>query len=63
MRAVRIHSYGNSDQLKIEEIPDSKIKDVNEVLVKIHAAGVNPVDWKIRGNQVISKTLCLCRFL
>jgi NADPH:quinone reductase-like Zn-dependent oxidoreductase len=42
MTAIRIHSYGNSDQLKIEEIPNPKIKDDNEVLVKIHAAGVNP---------------------
>ncbi len=48
MKAIRIHSYGHSDQLKIEEIPNPKIKDDNEVVVKIHAVGVNPVDWKIR---------------
>src|SRR5688500_13148589 len=47
MKAVRIHSYGNSEQLKTEDVPLPEIR-ANEVLVKIHAAGVNPVDWKIR---------------
>lgn len=47
MKAVRIYDYGHSDQLSSDDIPSPKIKD-NEVLVKIHDAGVNPVDWKIR---------------
>lgn len=47
MKAVRIHSFGGSDQVRVEEIPLPKLKP-NEALVRIRAAGVNPVDWMIR---------------
>lgn len=47
MKAVRIHTYGHSDQMKVEEMPRPEV-DRDEVLVRIRAAGVNPVDWKIR---------------
>jgi NADPH:quinone reductase-like Zn-dependent oxidoreductase len=47
MKAVRIHAFGNSGVLKYEEAPKPKIGP-DEVLVKVYACGVNPVDWKIR---------------
>jgi NADPH:quinone reductase-like Zn-dependent oxidoreductase len=47
MKAVRIHQYGNADVLQIEDISVPDIKE-DEVLIKIHATSVNPVDWKIR---------------
>ena len=47
MKAVRMHDYGKADVLVYEEAPRPEPK-ANEVLVKVHAAGVNPVDWKIR---------------
>lgn len=47
MKAVRIHQYGNSDVLAFEEAPMPSISS-NEVLVRVVAASVNPVDWKIR---------------
>lgn len=47
MRAILIEQFGGRDKLKLVEIPVPKIREA-EVLVKIHAAGVNPVDWKIR---------------
>ena len=47
MKAVRIHAYGHADQMKIEEMPRPAIRS-DEALVRIRAAGVNPVDWKIR---------------
>lgn len=47
MKAVRIHAYGGPEVLRYE---DAKIPELGtgEVLVRVRAAGVNPVDWKIR---------------
>jgi len=47
MKAVQIHAYGGPDVLQFEDVPRPEPK-ANEVLVRVHAAGVNPVDWKIR---------------
>ena len=47
MKAIRIHDYGEADALIYEDasIPEPP---PDGVLIKVHAAGVNPVDWKIR---------------
>jgi NADPH:quinone reductase-like Zn-dependent oxidoreductase len=47
MKAVRIAQYGGLEQLKYEEAP---LPDIGpgHVLAKVHYAGVNPIDWKIR---------------
>jgi NADPH:quinone reductase-like Zn-dependent oxidoreductase len=47
MKAARIHDYGHSDQIRIEHIA-VPAQTSSDVLVRIDAAGVNPVDWKIR---------------
>jgi NADPH:quinone reductase-like Zn-dependent oxidoreductase len=47
MKAVRIHAFGGPEELKLEEAPKPVPKS-DEVLIKIFAAAVNPVDWKIR---------------
>ncbi len=47
MKAARIHAYGHSDQIEVEDVT-SPTNKADEVLVRIHAAGINPVDWKIR---------------
>ncbi|GAC1404487.1 MAG: NADP-dependent oxidoreductase [Ktedonobacteraceae bacterium] len=47
IKAIRVHDYGNADQLKLEQIPQPELQE-GEVLVRVYAAGVNPVDWKIR---------------
>ena len=47
MKAVQIHSFGGPDVLTYEEIPKPQ-PGPQEVLVRVRAAGVNPVDWKIR---------------
>lgn len=47
MKAVRIHQYGGPDVLKYEDAP-RPTPAADEVLVRVHATSVNPVDWKVR---------------
>jgi len=47
MKSVRIHSFGGPDVLQFEDAPVPKAGK-NEMFVRVYAAGVNPVDWKIR---------------
>jgi len=43
MKAIRVHEYGGPAVMKLEEIPDAK-PGSGEVVVRVRAAGVNPVD-------------------
>jgi len=47
MEAVRIHTYGGPEVLVHEEVRRPQPK-TGEVLVRVEAAAINPVDWKIR---------------
>ncbi|MBD2460152.1 NADP-dependent oxidoreductase [Oscillatoria sp. FACHB-1407] len=47
MKAVRIHAYGGLETLTYEEVPLPAIAQ-DDVLIRVHATAVNPVDWKIR---------------
>lgn len=47
MRTVHFYAYGGPEQLVVEQVP-RPAPQVGEVLVRVHAAGVNPIDWKIR---------------
>lgn len=47
MKAVRVHTYGGAEKMIPEEVKRPVIGD-DELLVRVHAAGVNPVDWKVR---------------
>lgn len=47
MRAVWQDALGGSDVLQVVQT-DRPVPGATEILVKVHAAGVNPLDWKIR---------------
>ncbi|MBL8250482.1 MAG: NADP-dependent oxidoreductase [Candidatus Competibacter sp.] len=47
MKAVRIHAYGGLDVLHYEDIPMPKLNP-DDILIRVRAAAINPVDWKIR---------------
>jgi len=47
MKAVRIHRYGGREVLSIDDIPLPDIAP-DDVLVRVVAASINPVDWKVR---------------
>jgi NADPH:quinone reductase-like Zn-dependent oxidoreductase len=47
MKAIVINRYGDSKVLQYTEL-ERPIPQANEVLIKIMAAGINPIDWKIR---------------
>lgn len=47
MKAVRQHQFGGAEVLQYEDAPRPE-PAAGEVLVKVYAAGVNPVDWKTR---------------
>ena len=44
MKAIVYRCYGSPDVLNVEDI-EKPVPTDNEVLVKVHAAGVNPLDW------------------
>ena len=47
MKAIRVTQHGGPEVLKVEEIPKPKA-DAGEVLIRVQAVGVNPVDTYIR---------------
>lgn len=56
MRAVVQHRLGGSDVLAVETVPRPTPLPT-EVLVRVHAAGVNPVDWKTREGHGMAAVL------
>lgn len=47
MRAIVLDQFGGRDQLHLADVP-TPVPGKREVLIRVRAAGVNPVDWKIR---------------
>ena len=47
MKAIRIHEFGEADVLKYEDVPDPAAGP-GQVLVKVEAIGINPVETYIR---------------
>src|SRR5205823_2653538 len=51
MKAIRINGFGGPEVLELDDVPVPQPGE-NELLVRIHAASINPVDYKIRRGTV-----------
>jgi NADPH:quinone reductase len=47
MKSIRVHEFGGPEQLKLEDVPDPQ-PGPGQVVVHVHAAGVNPVETYVR---------------
>jgi len=54
MKAILVHQFGGPEVLKLEEVPTPK-PAAGQVLVRIHAAGVNPYDTYMRAGTYAVK--------
>ena len=51
MRALRYHSYGSPEVLRIDELPEPS-PAVGEAKIRVRTVGLNPIDWKILAGHV-----------
>lgn len=51
MKTIRFHDYGPADVLRLEDVPDPLAGD-GQVLVRVAATSVNPIDFKIRSGSL-----------
>lgn len=60
MKAVRIHAFGGPEVLQLEDVA-RPVPAADEILIKLYASGVNPVDWVVRegGNDALRAYLTL----
>src|SRR5882724_2614101 len=54
MKAIRVEQFGDPEVLKLADLPQPSI-GASQVLVRVHAAGVNPVDTYIRAGTYAKK--------
>jgi NADPH2:quinone reductase len=57
MRAVLMTAVGGPDVLKLADVPDPEITEPHDVRVRLRAAGINPVDYKLRAGGLIGGSL------
>ena len=54
MKAVVYSRFGGPEVLELRDVPEPRPKD-DEILVRVHAAGFNPLEWKLlRGDFRLS---------
>jgi len=51
MQAIRLHAFGAAEQLELQDVP-VPVAGPRQLLVRVVAAGVNPVDWKVRSGEL-----------
>jgi NADPH2:quinone reductase len=57
MKAIRVHQFGGPEVMKFEDVPDP-MPSAGQVLVRLRAIRVNPVDTYVRsGGYTVNITL------
>jgi NADPH:quinone reductase-like Zn-dependent oxidoreductase len=54
VKAVVLLAYGDANALVLREVPDPPAPGPREIKVRVVAAGLNPVDWKLRSGALAS---------
>ena len=57
MRAVLMTAVGGPEVLELAEVPEPEIASEHDVRVRLRAAGINPVDYKLRSHGTIGGSL------
>ena len=52
MKAIVMTTPGGVDNLRLEEIPEPQLATSSQIKVRLHAAGINPIDTKVRSRGV-----------
>jgi alcohol dehydrogenase len=52
MKAAQINKYGGSEVVEINRNAPKPVASRGQILVEVYAAGVNPIDWKIREGYI-----------
>lgn len=54
MKAIRIHAYGGAELMQLDDAPVPAC-GTGDLLVRVVAAGINPVDWKMRSGAMAAQ--------
>ncbi len=54
MKAIRVHEFGGPEVMKLEDVPDPQ-PGAGQVVIRVHAAGVNPVEAYVRTGTYAQK--------